>query len=90
MTPEERVERVKMALAEAGYPDASPWIVAEVDDRVHSFITDTPMDVWWRALAVSGEVETCWPCWSADPVWRGQVIDCDHDPFTSPWPEVVR
>lgn len=84
MTPEERVRRVKAALAEAGYPDAPVWIE---QDRIHFESGVIPRAVAWRAAAVVGDTHKCWPCFDADPHAQ---IDCPHDPLTSPWPEVVR
>lgn len=83
LSPEQRVERVKMALAEAGYPDAEVWVY---NNRIH-LIGWMPKSVAWRASAVAGDVHKCWPCFDADPC---ATVDCPHDPLTSEWPEVVR
>lgn len=90
LSPEERCERVRMALAEAGYPDASVWWDDEFPAtnpgsvRCRNAIP-IPLEVTWRAFAIAApDVTSCWPCWDArDPL-------CTHDPLTSPWPEVVR
>jgi len=96
VTPEERCERVRMALAEAGYPDAEVHWNAEAGVPFTfvgpGFTTDPPLAVAWRASLVVGEDAPCWPC---AQLWRnrrndGNESDCDHDPWTSPWPEVVR
>lgn len=89
LTPEERVARVRMALAEAGWPDTH---VRFADDKVwvrgqlFGAADGCPDDVMWRALVVAGEPAACWPCW----IGRSDSSDCTHDPLTSPWPEVVR
>lgn len=84
---EERVERVRMAFAEAGYPDVQVW--ASWGDTVASDYS-APPEVRWRGVVIglSGDCE-CWPCWIQ---WENGTgcPDCDHDPLTSPWPEVVR
>lgn len=88
LTPEKRCERVRMALAEAGYPpdavrlsDENPALV-EVDARV-----DDP--TLWRAMACAGIAERCWPCWrETGDLAYDDAPTCDHDPLSSPWPEV--
>lgn len=85
-----------MALAEAGYPDAEVRWNDEHDVPFTivgpGLATDPPLGVAWRASLVAGEDTPCWPCAQE---WRnrrndGNESDCDHDPLTSPWPEVVR
>src|SRR5690242_20178321 len=96
LTPEERVRRVKAALAEVGYPDTE--VISSV-----GFITGKPCvdvvgpvppdEVRWRAYVIGApDVTVCWPCWSG---WRNGTVpwplpdgtgDCDHDPMLSPWP----
>jgi len=96
LSPEERVERVCMALAEVGFPGAVlTWIE---DDRLplggHIKCRDRgaipSRDRWWRALALAGAMPFCWPCWSRHD--RREITDdeliatCEHDPLTEPWP----
>lgn len=94
LTPEERVRRVKAALAEAGYPDAEVWWgSSRVWTGPVCDVSDAPQSPWWRALAVSGHAPLpCWPCFISDEYWEcdDPKAFCDHDPLTSPWPEVVR
>lgn len=84
---EARKDRVRKALAEAGYPDARVrW-----DERrggCVSVVTHlngvslVPEAATFRAFAICGEPGlACWPCWVADT-----KETCDHDPMTSPWP----
>ena len=82
VTPDERCERVRMALAEAGYPDAEVSYLNSSDQVKVSL--SVPHAVAWRAWAVTGETRMCWPCW----IGRKTLADCDHDPQTSPWPEL--
>jgi hypothetical protein len=91
MTPEERVEQVRMVLAEAGYPDAevrwADWSAA-ISDEV-------PPHVQWRAFVLTHDRWDidCWPCWSTGTECEDgedEPEQCGHDPLTSPWPEVVR
>ena len=87
MTDQERCERVRMALAEAGYPN--------VDVDARSGVMGMPKNaapdaVRWRAFVLADPDGTeCWPCWSAWETGTGEPV-CDHDPMTQPWPEVVR
>lgn len=63
-----------MALAEAGYPDAEVdlgagggWV--SIDNNV-------PLEVAWKAAALSGATMKCWPCFQRDPYG---LFDCDHE-----------
>lgn len=88
MTPEERCERVRMALAEAGWTEdgATFWDGLGVNVWTEAGPAPwVPVEAAWRACAVVGEPIACWPCYDARP-----ARTCDHDPMTSPWPEVVR
>ena len=84
LSPEERVERVRMALAEAGYP-----VELFTDDLGTYPSSRIPPEAAWRAVATvavsgRGNVATCWPCYDE----TGQP-KCEHapvDPLTSPWP----
>lgn len=90
LTPEERVRRVKAALAEAGWP--TDGVVVAVGRRglpvPHVRLGSAPRPAVWRAffLADPTAPRRCWPCWRD----RVDPEGCDHDPLTSPWPEVVR
>lgn len=80
-----------MALAEAGYPDQRvQWWPDDLhDDGQLSNAPRVPDEVWWRALAVGDPCGlACWQCWSEGT--PAAEAACDHDPLTSPWPEVVR
>ena len=89
-TPEERVRRVKAALAEAGYPSASAYWLAEAECP-HVIVGpglpgDPPLTMAWRAMALAGEDGMpCWPCADVG-IYDGNR--CDHDPLTSEWPPV--
>lgn len=94
LSPEERVERVRMALAEAGWPDVdAEWVE---DPRYTGVAIDVeavtlrglPSDVHWRAIAIAGGSAVCWPCWAeADATGDFRILGrCPHDPLTSPWP----
>lgn len=87
LDPEERVRRVKAALAEAGWPDTKvSW--SESDDSPSVLLSGefgVPDPVFWRGMAICDEMLCCWPCWQS---WNPE--DCTHDPLTSPWPEVIR
>lgn len=92
LTPEERVRRVKAALAEAGY---SPADVTWSDFGVRGIGSPStpedgpPLDVWWRALLVAREPNLpCWPCFLAPGDNWEMLMACDHDPLTAPWPAV--
>lgn len=88
LTPEERCERVRMALAEAGYPDVE--VAVDRYGVLEMPMDAAPDDVRWRAFVLADPHGTeCWPCWSAWESGTGYP-NCDHDPLTSPWPEVVR
>ena len=97
VTPAERCERVRAALAEAGCVE--PAAIVSWHDGYEMVMVDhdieIPISVVWRAWAVGDHEHTvCWPCYSAalddDGVQPESEIDCDHDPLTSPWPPVVR
>lgn len=87
------VERVRMALAEMGYPEAQVReaedgpveILAGLVDCVAEPLTLPPMSVAWKAKAVAGVLTSCWEC---SRRFRGDA--CTHDPYTEPWPPVVR
>lgn len=88
LSPEERVERVRMALAEAGCPDAPvrwEW------GQVAGSFPPIPKALFWRAKVVAGEQTRCWTCFDSLPFSpEASLAGCGHDPLTSPWPEVVR
>lgn len=93
LTPEERVRRVKAALAEAGYPNvAVAWSEEHEEVVAPGMYGAVPTAVWWRAKAIADAVTRCWACFSPEP-WIPRALapePCTHDPLTSPWPEVVR
>lgn len=92
LTPEERVRRVKAALAEAGYPDAEvTWGAFGVRGMGSPTTPEgtPPLDVWWRSLLVAREPNLpCWPCFLDPGDDWATLMACDHDPETSPKPEV--
>lgn len=60
-------DRLRMALAEAGYPDAA---ITQEWDGPHVELTPghegaVPSEVCWRAFRVAGCPDTpaCYPCW---------------------------
>lgn len=91
MTPEQQVDAVKAALAEAGYPDA---YVVWGDDRPYLGMDENvPMDVWWRARALTvfplRPHAPCWPCQEAYCLGlSAQSQTCTHDWRSEPWPPV--
>lgn len=74
-------ERVRMALAEAGYPDAT---VHGDDDDPSIYLsgpTGVPDRVCYLAHRVArGETEAtasvCWPCWNAERGEACEAGDC--------------
>lgn len=69
-------ERLRMALAEAGYPNAA--IGGPDDDPDVLLGTDepgaVPDRVVWRAQRLAhGDSRPCWPCWQT-----GDGTHCDH------------
>jgi hypothetical protein len=81
VSPERRAEMVRMALAEAGWPDA---VVDVHPDGYPMLLTGTaPRAVWWTATAIvamaHGIEGRCWPCWQ-DGLSRPGV-HCGHDPW---------
>lgn len=91
-TPEAEVVALRAALAEAGYPDAIVYVGPENGEPTirHAFDDQVlvPMSVAWRAFAVvcPARLVACWACFENPDI----VGPCEHDPLTSPWPEVVR
>lgn len=88
MTNSQRVERLRMALAEAGYPDAEvSWDDAEDEVMVMRHRPylgdgmfgewDLPADVVWRAYVICGETSLCLGCWRDR---SHQEPTCDHQP----------
>ena len=76
------VEKVKAALAEAGWPDAQI--------RPYGFLIGcAPDEVMWRAYRLSGVGRSCWPCFEGGGI-TPDGKPCDHDWRTEPWPPVVR
>lgn len=53
------VDRVNMALAEAGYPPEATLFVDEDAIRQPAGVPDVVM---WRALVLAGVARQCWPC----------------------------
>lgn len=90
LTPDRRCERVRMCLAEAGWPDAGvEWQRHRMwAGPTTPYEGGPPNDVWWRALTLSGEPVACWPCFSSDEYMAcaDPRSFCDHDPLTEPWP----
>ena len=86
LTPEQRCERVRRCLAEAGYPDAEVW---NEDGFVATWQDEVPTAVSWRAWFVAGVQTRCWPCAERWPDAPDMTEPCTHDPLTSPWPDVV-
>ena len=70
------MERLRMALAEAGYPDAvlmhshdDPLIITWLNNR-------TPAELaahWQASLLVSGP-RSCWSCWLASGAWETRTV----------------
>lgn len=93
LSPEERVSLVRVALAEIIpnlRPDAvrfDPTSDRDPDDLPMMVHRDVPDAALWRALAVTGEAGSCWPCATSPD---GAGYRCTHDPMAEPWPEVVR
>lgn len=63
------VERVRMALAEAGYPDAE--VRSDTDGGAAVMLSGehaVPDEVCWRAHVVAQSVPDvpCWTCWTLD------------------------
>lgn len=92
LSPEERCERVRMALAEIVPAFTDDWLKLDRrhlqpdPDRLPLLLDKRVSDeAIWRAFAVTGEAGSCWTCFSAAD---GSGYDCSHDPMTSPWPPV--
>lgn len=86
VTPEQKVERVKMALTEAGFPDATVRLVCvgrasvRVIGRASTGLTPR---IVWRAFTVAGCNVPCWECFRVHAetgLWSGcaerRVEDC--------------
>jgi hypothetical protein len=62
------VERLRMALSEAGYPNAHVISANMMPDGVTPEVWvrngDVPLDDWWRANKVVQIQFPCWSCWS--------------------------
>jgi hypothetical protein len=95
VTPEQQVDAVRAALAEAGYPNVHVWLATTPITgvaRPHADAWAVSGETYWRAMAVVGLVTTCWPCWSS---WsaagrpKHENNPCTHDYRTEPWPPVV-
>lgn len=79
---DERVERVRMALAEAGHPEAQvEWdddedsVMVVHRKGLHDLEWTPPHEVTWRAYRICGETQVCLDCW----VDRShQSPTCDH------------
>lgn len=82
------VDRVRAALAEAGYPDAHVWKnhLGDVEVDLLPTRNGVSSEACWMAFFVCGMVETCWPCWEAG--WSD--VECTHDLATSPRPRLTR
>lgn len=86
LTYEEKMRRVRMALAEAGWPNANVRIALnamriDVDCSVHiGHPIDPTIEAVWTAFLVSKVRIACWPCTAARQ-------DCSHDPHTQPKPD---
>lgn len=88
LTPEERSARVRMAMAEAGYPDSGVSVDPE-DSEVGVCQPNAPLSTIWRAFFVADPAGACcWPCFAHN--YDGGDLDCTHDARTAPQPEVVR
>lgn len=85
MSEPDVAEKVRMALAKAGYPVEVS--ADSTNDRFLWIRPDVPNEAYWRAIAVSGVARTCWPCFSVDPEGNDPP-ECTHDPLTSEWPPV--
>ena len=72
------VEKVKAALAEAGYPKVG---VATIDGVVAQTPAAVPVFMFWKAKAIAGVAEWCWPCRSQMParMWPPYPEPCGHD-----------
>lgn len=61
---DEAVGRVKMALAEMGYGDASVWVMGKAANGTPTLaITGVPDAVAWQAGHIVNP-GMCWSCWS--------------------------
>lgn len=95
MTPEQQVDAVKAALAEAGYPNARVSWSARLDatEGVTVWLCSVDRGTAWRALTLVKErlglVDDirCWPCSLGS---SRRMFTCTHDYRSEPWPEVVR
>lgn len=91
MTPDEKLERVRMCLAEAGY---DPSEVSLLDEGRFIFPLEWPIYPVWKARALTGIAQTCWPCRRAQGTLSPsgpRVVPCGHpvDPFCSEHAEAV-
>ena len=62
--PEQTMLKVKMALAEAGHPNAEvfiSWETGMYDLQV--MLSSCPMEAFWKALQVVGVPSLCYECW---------------------------
>ena len=72
---EQRLERMRMALAEAGYPDAVVWWGIEGCVVVSRAV---PPDVIWRACVVCNETVHCLDCFLSNATGVGFIKVCEH------------
>ena len=65
---EGHLAKVKMAMAEAGFPDAklrlAPAMNGQMDIWLDDSSGDTEMYAFWKALQVSAVPTTCFECWN--------------------------
>jgi hypothetical protein len=80
------VDKVKAALAEAGFPDAKVYLYWDEHEERHSvtlshLVPGLPVDAdfvwrpWWKACTVAGLATNCWGCCSVS--YEGCAVDCD-------------
>lgn len=73
LTPEEAVERVRMCLAEAGWPNENVTYAGEHYTGFPRIVVDdggeTPLPVLWIIADALGMPNGCWACTAADIQW---------------------
>ncbi len=75
-----RLERVRMALAEAGYPGAALWWTTEGAHRTPTVVIDSaiPTEVIWRACVVCNETAYCLDCFCSNATGGDFIEVCEH------------
>ncbi len=73
LTLEQWIERLRMALAEVGYPHAGVYESTSWPGFA-AIGKEVPMRVAWRAYVVTGDVSPCFKCW----------VEGDHEQCLDP------